>query len=160
MVRWLSAEEQKTWQAYIRMRQRMDAAIAAGLARDGLSSSDYELLVPLAAAPGGCLRAKDLAAEVCWEKSRLSKHLARMAARGLVDRRPVADDARGVEVWPTEKGRALLERAAPHHVALVRDMFIDRISDAEARALRSLSAKIVVDPADPDELSVSSLDGS
>lgn len=160
MVRWLSAEEQVTWQAYIRMRQRMDAAIAAGLARDGLSPADYEVLVPLAAAPEGCLRAKDLAAEVCWEKSRLSKHLARMAARGLVDRRPVLGDARGVQVWLTEEGRALLERAAPHHVALVRELFIDRVSDAEARALRSLSAKIVVDPADPDELSVSPVEGS
>ncbi|WP_280235642.1 MarR family winged helix-turn-helix transcriptional regulator [Nocardia cyriacigeorgica] len=142
MVRWLNDEEQATWQAYILLRQRMDAAITAGLAADGLSMADYELLVPLSAAPEGCLRAKELAVRVCWEKSRLSKHLARMAARGLVERERVADDARGVLVRLTPQGRALLAHAAPHHVALVREMFIDGITEAEARSLRSLSARV------------------
>lgn len=143
MVRWLSDEEQATWQAYILLRQRMDAAITAGLAADGLSMPDYELLVPLSEAPDGCLRAKELAARVCWEKSRLSKHLARMAARGLVEREPVAGDARGVLIRLTPQGRAVLEKAAPHHVGLVREMFIDGITDEEARALRTLSARVV-----------------
>ncbi|NEW41973.1 winged helix-turn-helix transcriptional regulator [Nocardia cyriacigeorgica] len=142
MVRWLNDEEQTTWQAYILLRQRMDAAITAGLAADGLSMADYELLVPLSDAPDGCLRAKELGAKVCWEKSRLSKHLARMTTRGLVERRPVADDARGVLVRLTPQGRALLARAAPHHVALVREMFVDHITDEESRALRALSARV------------------
>ncbi|MET8776587.1 MarR family winged helix-turn-helix transcriptional regulator [Nocardia sp. NPDC004654] len=142
MARWLSDDEQETWQAYIRLRQRMDAAIMAGLARDGLSLADYELLVPLSAAPQGRLRAKELAAEVCWEKSRLSKHLARMAARGLVERRPSEEDARGIVVELTAAGRTALEQAAPNHVDLVRRVFIDAMTDAEARALRSLSDKV------------------
>ncbi|MGV9817573.1 MarR family winged helix-turn-helix transcriptional regulator [Nocardia xishanensis] len=142
MVRWLSDDEQETWQAYIRLRQRMDAAIMAGLARDGLSLADYELLVPLSAAPEGRLRAKELAAEVCWEKSRLSKHLARMAARGLVERRPSEEDARGIVVELTAAGRTALEHAAPNHVDLVRRVFIDAMTDAEAGALRSLSDKV------------------
>ncbi|RBO86477.1 MarR family winged helix-turn-helix transcriptional regulator [Nocardia puris] len=142
MVRWLNDDEQRTWQAYIRLRQRMDAALAAGLARDGLSAADYELLVSLSAAPEGRLRAKDLAAEVCWEKSRLSKHLARMAARGLVDRKPSEEDARGIVVELTPAGRAALERAAPNHVELVRRLFIDQLSDAEGAALRSLSDRV------------------
>ncbi|TQM25476.1 MarR family winged helix-turn-helix transcriptional regulator [Nocardia bhagyanarayanae] len=142
MVRWLSDDEQETWQAYIRLRQRMDAAIMAGLARDGLSLADYELLVPLSAAPRGRLRAKELAAEVCWEKSRLSKHLARMAARGLVERRPSEEDARGIVVELTAAGRTALEQAAPNHVDLVRRVFIDPLTESEARALRSLSDKV------------------
>ncbi|WP_069159795.1 MarR family winged helix-turn-helix transcriptional regulator [Nocardia altamirensis] len=142
-MEWLSDEEQATWLAYVRMRQRLDAALAAGLTSDGLSAADYELMVALSAAPGDCLRAKDLAAEVCWEKSRLSKHLARMDARGLVDRQPVAEDARGVLVQLTAAGRSLLERAAPNHVQLVREVFIDRVTPAEARAMRALSDKVV-----------------
>jgi len=47
VVRWLSDDEQQTWQAFIRLRQRLDAALSAGLAQDGLSNADYELLVPL-----------------------------------------------------------------------------------------------------------------
>ncbi|WP_167659906.1 MarR family winged helix-turn-helix transcriptional regulator [Nocardia mangyaensis] len=144
MPRWLSDDEQQTWQAYIRLRQRLDAALSAGLAEHGLSMADYELMVPLSAAPNGCLRAKELAAEVCWDKSRLSKQLARMAARGLVDRRPAEDDARGVVVSLADAGRAVLERAAPEHVDLVRKLFVDRLSPGESAALRSLVDKVLV----------------
>ncbi|WP_446224784.1 MarR family winged helix-turn-helix transcriptional regulator [Nocardia sp. IBHARD005] len=142
MPRWLSEEEQQTWQSYILMRQRLDAVLAAGLAEHGLSMADYELLVPLSAAPEGCLRAKELAAKVCWDKSRLSKHLARMATRGLVARVPAEDDARGIVVSLTEAGHQVLREAAPEHVELVRELFIDRMTDAESAAIRSLAAKV------------------
>ncbi|MGW5454062.1 MarR family winged helix-turn-helix transcriptional regulator [Nocardia sp. NPDC003979] len=142
MTRWLSEQEQQTWQAFIRMRQRLDAALSAGLAGHGLSMADYELMVPLSAAPEGCLRARDLAAEVCWDKSRLSKQLARMAARGLVDRAPAADDARGIVVTLTDHGRDVLRAAAPEHVELVRKLFVDNMTRQEAAALRSLSDKV------------------
>ncbi|NKX90380.1 winged helix-turn-helix transcriptional regulator [Nocardia coubleae] len=124
------------------MRQRLDAALSAGLAGHGLSMADYELMVPLSAAPQGCLRARDLAAEVCWDKSRLSKQLARMAARGLVGRAPAADDARGVVVTLTDHGRDVLRAAAPEHVELVRKLFVDNMTRQEAAALRSLSDKV------------------
>ncbi|MBB5915236.1 DNA-binding MarR family transcriptional regulator [Nocardia transvalensis] len=142
MVRWLGDEEQQTWSAFIRMRQRLDAAMAAGLARDGLSMPDYEILVALSAAQDGCLRARDLAAEICWDKSRLSKHLARMDKRGLVTREPAADDARGILVRLSGPGRRALEKAAPNHVELVRHLFIDGMTEVEAKAVRSLADRV------------------
>ncbi|MFE2994763.1 MarR family winged helix-turn-helix transcriptional regulator [Nocardia sp. NPDC059246] len=144
MTRWLTDAEQTTWQAYIRMRQRLDAALAAGLAQDGLSTSDYEVLVALSAA-GGQLRAKELGVEICWDKSRLSKHLSRMATRGLVDRCQAVDDARGREVRLTDAGRRALEAAAPNHVELVRRLFIDEMTAEEAAALRSLAERVVAE---------------
>ncbi|MBF6206768.1 MULTISPECIES: MarR family winged helix-turn-helix transcriptional regulator [Nocardia] len=152
MVRWLSDDEQATWQAYVRLRQRLDGAISAGLAEDGLSLADYELMVALSAAPNGCLRAKELAADVCWEKSRLSKHLARMDARGLVERRPAEEDARGIIVQLTPEGRVALERAAPNHVDLVRRVFIEPLTPGEARALRALADKVVAEVEQVTEL--------
>lgn len=142
MVRWLDDDERTTWLAYVRLRQRLEAALAAGLAADGLSMPDYEVLVALSQAPGDCLRARDLGAEICWDKSRLSKHLARMAGRGLVVRTPAADDARGVLVNLTARGREVLETAAPNHAELVRRLFIDEMSDEEAKALRSLADRV------------------
>ncbi|WP_040865369.1 MarR family winged helix-turn-helix transcriptional regulator [Nocardia exalbida] len=152
MVRWLSDDEQATWQAYVRLRQRLDGAISAGLAEDGLSLADYELMVALSAAANGCLRAKELAAEVCWEKSRLSKHLARMDARGLVERRPAEEDARGIIVQLTPEGRVALERAAPNHVDLVRRVFIEPMTADEARVLRGLADKVVTEVEQVTEL--------
>ncbi len=152
MVRWLSDDEQATWQAYVRLRQRLDGAISAGLAEDGLSLADYELMVALSAAPNGCLRAKELAAEVCWEKSRLSKHLARMDARGLVERRPAEEDARGVIVQLTPEGRVALERAAPNHVDLVRRVFVEPMTADEAQVLRALADKVIAEVEQVTEL--------
>ncbi|MBF6189713.1 MarR family winged helix-turn-helix transcriptional regulator [Nocardia implantans] len=152
MVRWLSDDEQATWQAYVRLRQRLDGAISAGLAEDGLSLADYELMVALSAAPNGCLRAKELATEVCWEKSRLSKHLARMDARGLVERRPAEEDARGIIVQLTPEGRVALERAAPNHVDLVRRVFVELMTPGEARALRALAEKVIAEVEQVTEL--------
>ncbi|WP_455566517.1 MarR family winged helix-turn-helix transcriptional regulator [Nocardia gamkensis] len=148
----MSDDEQATWQAYVRLRQRLDGAISAGLAEDGLSLADYELMVALSAAPNGCLRAKELAAEVCWEKSRLSKHLARMDARGLVERRPAEEDARGIIVQLTPEGRVALERAAPNHVDLVRRVFIEPMTADEARVLRALADKLVAEVEQVTEL--------
>ncbi|WP_439957447.1 MarR family winged helix-turn-helix transcriptional regulator [Nocardia arthritidis] len=148
----MSDDEQATWQAYVRLRQRLDGAISAGLAEDGLSLADYELMVALSAAPNGCLRAKELAAEVCWEKSRLSKHLARMDARGLVERRPAEEDARGIIVQLTPEGRVALERAAPNHVDLVRRVFIEPMTAGEARVLRALADKVVAEVEQVTEL--------
>ncbi|WP_051756971.1 MarR family winged helix-turn-helix transcriptional regulator [Nocardia sp. NRRL WC-3656] len=142
MVRWLDEQEQRTWSAYIRLRQRLDAAMAAGLASDGLSVSDYEILVTLSDAREGSVRARDLAAQICWDKSRLSKHLARMDKRGLVVRSPAADDARGRLICLTDSGRRALEKAAPRHAELVRRLFVDQLTDAEARALLSLADKV------------------
>ncbi|MFE7747371.1 MarR family winged helix-turn-helix transcriptional regulator [Nocardia sp. NPDC057455] len=148
----MSDDEQATWQAYVRLRQRLDGAISAGLAEDGLSLADYELMVALSAAPNGCLRAKELAAEVCWEKSRLSKHLARMDARSLVERRPAEEDARGIIVQLTPEGRVALERAAPNHVDLVRRVFVEPMTAGEARVLRALADKVVAEVEQVTEL--------
>ncbi|MGW4325827.1 MarR family winged helix-turn-helix transcriptional regulator [Nocardia sp. NPDC004573] len=148
----MSDDEQATWQAYVRLRQRLDGAISAGLAEDGLSLADYELMVALSAAPNGCLRAKELAAEVCWEKSRLSKHLARMDARGLVERRPAEEDARGIIVQLTPEGRVALERAAPNHVDLVRRVFVEPMTADEAQVLRALADKVIAEVEQVTEL--------
>ncbi len=58
-----------------------------------------------------------------------------MVKRGLVAREFCADDARGSIVGLTPAGRAAIEDAAPHHVALVRQLFFDPLSDDELDAV-------------------------
>lgn len=110
--------------------------------------ADYELMVPLSRMGDEGMRAKDLAAEVCWDKSRLSKQLSRMAVRGLVDRRPADDDARGIVVALTPDARRLMAAVAPAHVDLVREVFFSGMTEVEAQALRSLSRRVVADVED------------
>ncbi len=79
------------------------------------------------------LRARELGAEVDWERSRLSHQISRMEKRGLVTREACADDARGSMVRLTDKGREAIEAAAPTHVDNVRRLFFDPLTADEVR---------------------------
>src|ERR1700748_3172105 len=82
-----------------------------------LSHQDFHVLNALADSPGQRLQLSDLAVRIGWERSRVSHQVLRMAARGLVDRRPSADDARATDAVLTPDGLAALRRAVPGHAA-------------------------------------------
>jgi len=66
-----------------------------------------------------------LAAQIGWERSRVSHHVRRMAKRELVRCSLSANDRRVTEVSLTQHGRKVLEAAALGHVELVRRLFFD-----------------------------------
>ena len=122
--------QQRAWLAYIRVQLRMNYEMHRQLQADnGLSLSDYDILVALSNAPHGRMRIADLAAQIGWERSRVSHHLRRMCERGLTERRPSPDDGRATDAWLTAAGREAIKRAAPGHVALVQRLFFDAIPD-------------------------------
>lgn len=134
--RWLSDSEQRAWRAL----QQFGAPLAAALNRQlladsSLSSADYQVLVVLTETSGGVLRAGELGRETGWEKSRLSHHLKRMEARGLVRREECLTDGRGLLVAITEAGREAIAEAAPGHVANVRDLVIDALTPEQLQVL-------------------------
>jgi DNA-binding MarR family transcriptional regulator len=127
------------------MRTLLDLQIARDLNRDsGLSEADYDVLSTLSEEPDGCWRARDLAAQLLWSTSRLAHHVGRMEQRGLVARKPCADDARGALISLTGQGRNTLRKAAPPHVASVRRHMIDLLTAAEVAALDTIAGKVIV----------------
>src|SRR6478609_5117961 len=101
-VRWLEEREERAWRALQFMQMRLDGERARQLAADSdLSYPDYLVLVALTDRPDGRMRLFELGAVLGWEKSRLSHHVARMAARGLVDKEQCDDDRRGAHVVAT-----------------------------------------------------------
>lgn len=127
--RWLNEEEFRAWIGYRRMRLLLDAAVARDLLRaSGLSVPDYDVLSNLSDAPGRRARLTELAAHMLWSKSRLSRHISRMEARGLVSREDDPNDARRADILLTAKGRQAIVEAAPEHVESVRRYFIDVLS--------------------------------
>ncbi|MBB5161285.1 MarR family winged helix-turn-helix transcriptional regulator [Mycobacterium sp. AZCC_0083] len=128
--RWLTPEQQRAWLAYIRVQLRMNYEMNRQLQLDsGLSLSDYDILVALSNAPHTRMRVADLAAQIGWERSRVSHHLRRMCARGLTERQPSPDDGRATQAWLTATGREAIKQAAPGHVELVQRLFFDSIPD-------------------------------
>jgi DNA-binding MarR family transcriptional regulator len=129
---------------YRRMRTLLDLQLARDLNRDsGLSEPDYDVLSTLSESADGRWRAGDLAQRLSWSTSRLTHHVNRMQARGLVDREPCQEDGRGAMIFLTDAGWATLRAAAPPHVRSVREHFIDLLTDEQVDALAAISATVM-----------------
>lgn len=143
-VRWLDAREARAWRALQHMQLRLVGELARQLAAEsGLSYPDYVVLVALTARPEGRLRLYQLAEALGWEKSRLSHHVARMSARGLVDKEPCDDDRRGAYVVVTPRGREEIDAAAPGHAAAVRRLFLDQLTPEQLDAVADAAEAVL-----------------
>ena len=142
--RWLTADEQRAWRAYLRMQARLTTELNRQLqATSQLSLADYDVLVQLSDTAEGRLRPYELQRALDWEQSRLSHHLSRMQRRGLVQREECDDDGRGMFIVLSEAGRAALTAAAPGHVDAVRRIFFDALEPAQTDAIHQLATQVL-----------------
>jgi DNA-binding MarR family transcriptional regulator len=141
---WLSDDEQRAWRTYLQMSSLLPAALNRQLQQDcGLTLPEYEVLVQLSESPWHRLRPFQICEALNWEQSRLSHQLTRMERRGLVSRRECAADGRGAVIELTAAGADLIGTAAPRHVATVRGLIFDRLSDAQRTAFEDACSQIV-----------------
>lgn len=158
-VRWLDEAEMRAWEGFMRMHMQLEATLGRELQRDAaLSSQDYAVLVCLSSRPDGRLRAFELGGELGWEKSRLSHHISRMARRELVERQQCPSDHRGSFVVLTGRGRAVIEAAAPAHVAAVRRYFVDLLDREQLEELAAIAARVLAALPSPSEVCSESSD--
>jgi len=145
---WLDGDQQRAWLAYIRLQLRLAYEMNRQLLADGdLSLPDYDVLTALSAADGERMQVTALAAQIGWERSRVSHHVRRMSSRGLVTCGLSAADRRATEVTLTSDGRQALKGAAPGHVELVRRLFFEglpaNLTGPLSEALESVYANII-----------------
>jgi DNA-binding MarR family transcriptional regulator len=141
---WLSEDEQRAWRTYLRLGSLLPAALNRQLLRDcGLTLPEYEVLVSLSEAPEQRLRPFQICEGLNWEQSRLSHQLTRMERRGLVERRECTADGRGAFIALTTAGAKAIGEAAPQHVAAVRRLIFDRLSDAQRAAFEDVCSVII-----------------
>lgn len=143
MTRWLSAEQQKHWRAYIAATTLLQDRLNRELqAEHGLTMADYEILVRLSEAPDRSLRMSQLADFTLASRSRLSHQVDRLEKSGLVEREPCESDRRGANAVLTPRGWKTLVAAAPTHVEGVRAHLVDRLTDDEFAALGDALATV------------------
>src|SRR3954470_6706354 len=142
--RWLDAEEQKAWRAWLfsalLLQDRLDRELTH---ETGISHAYYEILVALSEAPGRMLRMSQLADRCLSSRSRLSHAVSRLEERGWVRRQVCPDDGRGLLAVLTEEGFAALEGAAPVHVESVRAHLFDQLSPEQVAAMRDLGETLL-----------------
>jgi DNA-binding MarR family transcriptional regulator len=139
-TRWLNADEQRTWRAYLNSHRLLLDAIDAQLRRDsGMPHAYYEILVRLSDADDRALRMAELADATRVSASRLSHAIARLEERGWVRREECPTDRRGQLAVLTDEGFATLAAAAPGHVEAVRAALFDSLDAEQIRHLGEIS---------------------
>jgi DNA-binding MarR family transcriptional regulator len=147
---WLSDDEQRAWRTYLRMSSLLPAVLNRELQQDsGLTLPEYEVLVQLSETPLHRLRPFQICEALNWEQSRLSHQLTRMERRGLISRQECEADGRGAFVGLTAAGAGAIGAAASRHVAAVRRLVFDRLSDAQRAAFEEACTAIVTALSEP-----------
>lgn len=124
------------------MQQVLRGRLEQQLQRDSsLSNADYTVLVVLAEADNGCIRAHQLTQQLQWEKSRVHHHLSRMCRRGLIER--LSGEGRNSYAMITPAGRDALRSAAPAHAREVRRLMLDQLTDQQVDQLAEISRTIL-----------------
>jgi DNA-binding MarR family transcriptional regulator len=149
--RWLSAEQQQAWRAYLEATLLLFDALDRQLQQDaGMPHGYYEILVRLSESPDRAMRMSELATLTRSSRSRLSHAVARLEERGWVERRDCPTDRRGQVAQLTDEGLQILEKAAPGHVEAVHEHLIDRLTPEQLEQLAAIGAA-VRDGLVPDE---------
>jgi DNA-binding MarR family transcriptional regulator len=143
-MEWLTDEQQAAWRPFVALLLRLPAVLDAQLQRDaGLNHFDYLVLSGLSEAPGRTLRMSDLAATASSSLSRLSHVVSRLEGKGWVRREPCAGDGRYINAVLTEAGWDKVVATAPGHVAAVRELLIDALSEEQFGQLGAISAQVL-----------------
>jgi DNA-binding MarR family transcriptional regulator len=108
--------------------------------KDGLDVSHDEFLVLclLGARPAEGVRMTKIAELLGRPKTRLTYQIACLQHAGLVTRKSVCGDKRGVEVTLTEKGRRLLAESSGTLAATVKEALTRFMGADQREALRAL----------------------
>jgi DNA-binding MarR family transcriptional regulator len=139
----MSAEESQAWLGLIGVTQLLPAALDAQLQRDAaMTHFEFMVLTALRASPGSTLRMSRLAEATNATLPRLSHVCSRLEKRGMVERRPCAEDRRATDTVLTSVGRRALIRALPQHLETVRRLVIDALSPDQLRAAAEITAVI------------------
>jgi DNA-binding MarR family transcriptional regulator len=146
----MSPLESRAWLALIATTQLLPNALEAQLLADSkITHFEFMALGVLNLAPDRTMQMKQLAAATNSQLPRLSKVVTRLESRGLVERLACPGDARATNVHLTQEGRRLVKLATPGHLATVRELVIDRLSDEQLAGLAD-ALEGVVAHLDPD----------
>lgn len=134
--RWLDADEQRAWRAYLDATRLLLRDLDNQLTRDsGISFTDFELLVVLSEAPDRRRRMSELADAVTTTRSGVTRAISRLVDNGWVVRLKCDDDKRGMSAELTEAGVNTLTAASPGHVETVRKNMFDLVDPNDLAAL-------------------------
>jgi DNA-binding MarR family transcriptional regulator len=135
---WLkfSPQQRAAWSGFIRAHSSIVNELDAELqAAHGLPLSSFDVLVQLSLAPNGRMQMSELAEAVHLSRSGLTRMVDRLERQGLLERHKGERDPRQVFACITKAGLERLAETTPTHLAGVRRMFLERLSQPQVKQL-------------------------
>ncbi|WP_413451551.1 MarR family transcriptional regulator [Georgenia phoenicis] len=147
----LSGEDLETWASLATVLEWLPAALDAQLQREaGLTHFEYGVMYALAGAPDRTLRMSVLAGYANSTLSRLSRAAARLESKGWLRRTTDPTDGRYTLAHLTDLGVQKVDEATPGHVATVRRLVLEPLTQAQRRSLREIDRRIMRSIRDDD----------
>jgi DNA-binding MarR family transcriptional regulator len=141
---WLSDGEMGAWVNLVQLLMLIPTALDQQLREDaGLPHTHYHILSALSSRPERAMRMTELARLAGTTTTRLSHAVSTLEQRGWVIRHACPTDKRGQIAHLTDAGFAVLDAAAPGHVAAVRRLVFDHLTADDVIRLRDITAKLL-----------------
>jgi len=127
------------WSALLRLHAALVPVMDADLEREtGIPLGWYDVLLELSVAPDRRLRMSELGDAVVLSRTRVSRVVDELAARGYVTRVANPEDRRSAFAVLTNEGAKAFRRAAPVYLDRIRAHLSARLGSRDARELRRL----------------------
>ncbi len=139
----ISRDELSAYFALRAAADRLQQAVARQLQEFDLTEIQFTILAQVHDA--GELRMTDLAHRLVASKNGLTYQATQLERRGLIARRVSDHDARSVLISLEPAGAELLALVFPGHIALVRELFLDRLTRTQLAAIRDGLGKVAID---------------
>jgi DNA-binding MarR family transcriptional regulator len=128
------------FQATMRSLQRIERDVEAAI---GLPMPSIELLININHEDGNRMRMSELADTLLLSRGGATRQVARLEESGYVVREIPPDDRRATYAVLTDKGRDLIDRAAPVLQQAVEDHYLSQLDEGELAGIRTASVKIL-----------------
>ena len=132
----------ETWESLFRAQVAVMRKLQAAPAFKTLPLNEYDVLFTLSRCPSGWLRQNELNDHILLSQSSLSRLVERLERRGLVERKPVPEDGRGVQIKLTEAGWELQRQIGREHVRDIVTLVGPALTAAEQQELLRLTEKL------------------
>lgn len=126
----------------VRMNAFIQQQVETNLAEHQMNIGDFNLLAVLLREEPQELTPGRIQELILVSSGGLSNRMTRLEDRNLITRLPDPNDRRGVIVKLTPEGKALIEAAAPTHLAL-ENRLVENLTEEEQTALTVLLKKML-----------------
>ncbi len=132
----------EAWESLFRAQVSVARKLQADPAFKHVNMREYDVLFNLSRCPSGWLRLNELNDHVLLSQPSISRMVDRLEQQGLVQRKTVVEDRRGVLIGLTDAGRQLQRDIGRDHVRDINRLVGSALTDAELTQLKKLTDKL------------------